>query len=198
MDRSQSEIPSGEARERPSRPGVAPVRPRLAVALVFLTLTVGVVAYRISLDSGLRRVDVVAREGSRLFAAAKREKAAGVLEAGAVAEKVAVLTGARVAFPQQGDRFAYHAVSRVRIGKTAGAAVRFASEGRPCLLLVIGQETLRGTVRDEPAFLSGSGFISGERGGDAFVFWEREGTTFLLVSDGDLTSLFDLVRRDLT
>lgn len=197
MGRSDNGNPARKVPDRASLFGLVSFRPRLAVALVFLTLIVAVVAYRISLDSGLRRVDLLAREGLRLYAAAQKEKPAGSIGAGAAEERVAALTGARIRLPRDEGRFTYQGVSRGKVGKAPAAVVRFAFERRMCLLVILGQMTLRGAGR-EPGLFSESGFISGERNGKAFVFWEEEGTTFLLVSDGDLTSLFDLVRRYLT
>lgn len=169
-------------------------RPQLGVALVFLTLTVAVVAWRISLDSGLRRVEALTREGLRLYDAARREKPGGPLDPAAVEERVAALSGARVTLPRDAGSFTYQGVSRGRVGRTPAAVVRFASGGRMMLLVVVGHPMLRGPGR-ETAFFAGGDLISGEREGRSFVFWERGGTTFLLVSDGDLTDLFDLVRR---
>ena len=42
-------------------------RPRLTVVLVFLTLMVAVVGWRIARDTGARRVDVLAHEAILLF-----------------------------------------------------------------------------------------------------------------------------------
>jgi hypothetical protein len=44
------------------------------------------------------------------------------------------------------------------------------------------------------AFPEGS-FVSGERNGRSFVLWEREGASCIVVSAGDVTQTFDLVRR---
>lgn len=197
MERSEGGNPARSVPDRASLFGFIHLRPRLAVALVFLTLIVAVVAYRFSVDLGLRRVDLIAREGLRLYAAAGKETGAGAVDAGAVEERVAALAGARIRLPRDEGLFAYQGVTRGKVGKTPAAVVRFVYEGRMCLLVILGRETLRAAGR-EPALFSASGFISGERDGKVFVFWEQEGTTFLLVSDGDLTSLFGLARRYLT
>jgi len=170
---------------------------RLAVALAFLTLTVGVVAYRIAADSGLRRVDALVREGFRLFAAAEKERPAGRLDAEAVEARVEAVTGVRLRLPRDEGRFEYRGVARVRVLRAAAAAVHFTALGDRCLLLVAGGGLLGGAARPA-AFFASPGFISGEKEGKAFVFWERRGAAFLLVSGGDLGGAFDLVRRHLS
>lgn len=170
---------------------------RLAGVLVFLTLTVGVVAYRIAVDSGLRRVEAAAREGLRLLAAAEKERAASAVDPGEAERRVEALTGVRVRLPRDESLFAFRAVWRARVGRVQAAGVFFLYEGRPCLLLVMGRGILGGTA-GESAFFADSGFISGEREGKAFVFWRKEGAAFLLAAAGDLPGAFDLVRRHLT
>ena len=44
------------------------------------------------------------------------------------------------------------------------------------------------------AFPEGA-YVSGERNGRSFVLWEREEATCIVVSEGDVTRTFGLVRR---
>jgi len=62
--------PAHRPAETSSLLGLLEFKPRLVVVLVFLTLTVAVVGWRISRDAGGRRVDAMAREAVGLFASA--------------------------------------------------------------------------------------------------------------------------------
>ena len=56
----------------------------------------------------------------------------------------------------------------------------------------------RRTAESSSPGLSGTGFLSGETEGKSFVYWEREGVAYLLVTSADLTTAIDLVRRYFT
>lgn len=179
--------------------GLGSFRPGLAVVLIFLTLTVAVVGYHISSDSGTRRVEGMGREALRIFSAAKIEQAKGAppRDPAEIEEQVKGWIGVKVALPRDEKFFSYKGVTREKIGKQTAAAVRLTFAGEPYLLVVLRRETLRGAEAPSPLF-SGSSFLSWEKEGMSFVFWERDGVQYLLVSDVDLTHTFDLVRQYFT
>src|SRR3972149_11848937 len=74
MNGSTGERPGRGKSETTSLFGLVSDRPRLAVVLLFLTMTVAVFAVRISRDTGHARFDLLAREGMRLYGAANLEK----------------------------------------------------------------------------------------------------------------------------
>lgn len=171
---------------------------RLAVVLVFLTLTVAVVGYHISRDAGTRRVEGIAREAQRLFAAAQQEGEKGASpDPGAIEDRIREWVGTKVTLPRDERLFSYKGAARERIGKQAAAAVRLTFGGDPFLLLVVRPDPLRGVEAPSPLF-SESSFLSWEREGNSFVYWERDGVLYFLVSNVDLTRTFDLVRRYFT
>jgi hypothetical protein len=198
MSDSKGGIPA----RRPGRRGTSSaawgISPRMVLVLVVLTLTVAVVAYRIAFDAGPRRVENLVREGLRLFAAAQKETESGPPADPAEIEKRAwELTGMRLSLPKDAPPFTYLGVTRPRWGKDPATAIRFTHEEDLCLLLAVRRETFGAGASSQMLF-SGPGFISGEREGRSFVFWEKNGTTFLLVSDADLSRTFELVRRYFT
>src|SRR5512143_2718623 len=81
--------------------GLPEVRPRLTVVLVFLTLMVAVVGWRIARDTGARRVDALAREAIGLFDAAPSTGTATAPPDAAEAEKqFRALAGVPIGFPR--------------------------------------------------------------------------------------------------
>ena len=171
---------------------------RLAVVLVILTLTVAVVGYRISRDAGTRRVEEMAREAQRLFVAAQMERGkVAPLDPGAVEERIQGWVGAKVTLPRDEHLFSYKGATRERIGKQTAAAIRMTFGEDPFLLLVVRPDPLRGVEAPSPLF-SESSFLSWEREGNSFVFWEKDGVLYFLVSNVDLTRTFDLVRQYFT
>lgn len=171
---------------------------RLVVVLVFLTLTVAVVGYRISRDAGTRGVEEMAREAQRLFAAALKEGGKDIpLDPVAVEARIQEWVGAKVALPRDERLFSYKGATRERIGKQTAAAVRLTFGEDPFLLLVARQDPLRAADAPSPLF-SESSFLSWEREGNSFVFWEKDGVLYFLVSNVDLTRTFDLVRQYFT
>ncbi len=193
----------GSPERRPSEKislfGLVDFRPRVAVVLVLLTVTVAAVAMRIARDSGLRRVDLMTRDAMKIYAAARNEAPQGApLTPDVVEERVREWTGIGLLLPREGDDFSYLGVSRETVGRHAAAAVRIAYEQDIYLLLLVRQETLQARGGPSASLFAESGFISGEKDGESFVFWEKDGGSFILVSDADLTRAFDLVRRHLT
>ena len=193
----------GNPERRPSEQislfGLVSFRPRVAVVLVLLTVTVAAVAMRIARDSGLRKVDLLARDAMRIFATARAEgMSAPPLSPEAVEERVREWTGIGLMLPRGDEAFSFLGVSREKIGRQAAAAVRIAYGEDLYVLLLVRQETLRGPGGPPASLFAESGFIAGEKEGKSFVFWEKDGGSFILVSDADLTSAFDLVRRHLT
>ncbi|MGE5664154.1 MAG: hypothetical protein ACM31I_07495, partial [Deltaproteobacteria bacterium] len=69
--------PDRRPSEKISLFGLVSFRPRVAVVLVLLTVTVAAVAMRIARDSGLRKVDLMARDALRIFAVARSEGTSG-------------------------------------------------------------------------------------------------------------------------
>jgi hypothetical protein len=170
----------------------------VAVVLVLLTVTVAAVAVRIARDSGLRRVELLARDAMRIFAARNEGRSGAPLSPDVVEERVREWTGIGLLLPRDDEAFSFLGVSRERVGRRSAAAVRISYGEDLYVLLLVPQETLRRPGAPAASLFAESGFISGETDGKSFVFWEKDGGSFMLVSDADLTSAFDLVRRHLT
>jgi len=190
--------PARRLTETSSLLGLMEFRPRLTVVLVFLTLTVAVVGWRISRDAGVRRVDALAREAVGLFAAeaADASAPAASLDPAEASMRLRELTGVSVGFPRDDAEFVLTEVRRQIFGKHPAAAVRFRYGGTPFLLLVFRPERLLGG--QPPAAFPEESFLSGEREGMSFVLWERDGASYIMVSSEDVTRTFDLVRRFFT
>ena len=178
--------------------GLVSFRPRLTVVLIFLTLMVAVVGYRISLDREGGKAEEMTREAMRIFAAGKNEGAmAAAPDPSEIEEKIREWIGAKVTLPRDERLFSYWGASREKIGKQAAAAVHLTFSEEPCLLVILRPDQFRSP--DAPAALfSGASFLSWEKDGTSFVFWERDGVLYLLVSGVDLTHAFDLVRQYFT
>lgn len=192
---SGKESPGRQIAEKTSLFGLVSFHPRLVIVLVFLTLTVVAVGVRIWLDSGFRRVDALVRDAQRAFATQEKE---GVTarDPAEVEARIREWTGAKVLLPRDG-LFTYTGVSRKKMGRQVAAVVRLSYSGDRYLLLVLRKEMIRGRGARQSLFLQ-SGFLSGEKDGNSFVFWEREGVTYLCVTEADLAHAFDLVRRYFT
>jgi hypothetical protein len=175
--------------------GLMEFRPRMAVVLAFLTLTVALVGWRISRDSGVRRVDGLAREAVKLFSAGAAAKG-GTLDPAEAERHVLGISGVPLGLPRDDPDFQVESVRREMVGKQAAAAVRFRYAGEPYLLLAFSRERLLGDR--PPAAFPEESFLSGERDGISFVFWERDGALYILASREDVTRAFDLVRRYFT
>ena len=174
--------------------GVLEYRPRLAIVLVFLTLMVAVVGWRIARDTGARRVDVFAREAIVLFDAAPSTGTVTAPPDAAEAEKrFRALGGVPIGFPRDDPDFVPVEVRREVFANHPAVSLRFRYAGEGYLLVVSARDRFLGTPT-VAAFPEGS-FVSGERDGRSFVLWEREGASCIVVSEGDVTRAFDLVRR---
>ena len=192
---SGKESPGRQIAEKTSLFGLVSFHPRLVIVLVFLTLTVVAVGVRIWLDSGFRRVDALVRDAQRAFATQEKE---GVTarDPAEVEARIREWTGAKVLLPRDG-LFRYTGVSRKKMGRQVAAVVRLSYSGDRYLLLVLRKEMIRGRGARQSLFLQ-SGFLSGEKDGNSFVFWEREGVSYLCMTEADLAHAFDLVRRYFT
>lgn len=193
---SSHESPGKRPADKTSLFGLVSFQPHLAIVLIFLTLTLAVVGVRISRDSGIRRVDDLVREAQRAFAAPQKEDAES-RDPADVEARVREWTGARIILPRDEELLAYTGFSREKMGRQTVAAVRFTFSGDPYLLMVVRREMIGDSESPESLF-SESGFLSGEKDGKAFVFWEREGVSYLLVTGAELEHAFDLVRRYFT
>jgi hypothetical protein len=184
--------------QRSSLFGLVNFRPRLTVVLIFLTLTVAVVGYRIARDAGTRRVEGMAQEAQRIFAAAQKE---GTKDAPPdpviIEEKILEWLGMKVTLPRDESLFSYKGATRERIGKQTAAAVSLAFGEDRYLLLIVRPDPVRGVEAPSPLFSEAS-FLSWENEGNSFVYWEKDGAKYVLVSNVDLSRTFDLVRRYFT
>lgn len=177
--------------------GLREFRPRTTVLLVFLTLMVAVVGWRIARDTGARRVDVLAREAIGLFDASPPMGTATVLpDAAEASMRFQALAGVPFGFPRDDVDFAPVEVRREMIANHPAVSLRFRYAGEGYLLVVYARDRLLGAP-SVAAFPEGS-FVSGERDGRSFVVWEREEATCIVVSEVDVTQAFDLVRRMFT
>jgi hypothetical protein len=174
--------------------GLPEFRPRWPVVLVFLTLMVAVVGWRIARDTGARRVDVLSREAIGLFDAVPSTGAATAPPDAEQAEKrFRDLAGLSIGFPRDDVDFVPVEVRSETFAKRPAASLRFRYAGERYLLVVSARDRLLGTT-EVAAFPEGS-FVSGDRDGRSFVLWEREGASCIVVSEVDVTRAFDLVRR---
>ena len=174
--------------------GLLEFRPRLTVVLVFLTLMVAVVGWRIARDAGARRVDALAREAIGFFDAAPGADApAGPPDAAEAGKRFLALSGAPIGLPLDDADFVPVEVRPETFANRPAASLRFRYAGERYLLVV----TARGRLLGKPAAAAypEGAFVSGERDGRSFVLWEREGVTCIVVSEVDVTKAFDLVRR---
>jgi len=176
--------------------GLASFQPRVVIVLFVLTLIVVVVGFRISRDSGIRRVNALVRDAQRAFAAPQKEKGEP-RDPGEVEALVRKWTGAAIVLPRDEERFTYLGVAREKVGRQVAAVIRLSFSGERYLLLVVRREMI-GRAGSPDSLFSQSGFLSGEKDGMAYVFWEREGVSYLVVTGADLESAFDLVRRYFT
>jgi hypothetical protein len=195
MVRSSQENPGRRTAEKTSLFGLVSFQPRLAIVLIFLTLTIAVVGIRISRDSGIRRVDDLVRQAQRAFAVPHQEGVAR--DPAEVEARVKEWTGAAIILPREEQQFTYTGIDREKTGRQVSAAIRFSFSGEPYLLLVVRKEMI-GNAKSPESLFPQSGFLSGEKDGNSFVFWEREGVSYLLVTEAELERAFDLVRRYFT
>ena len=174
--------------------GLLEFRPRTTVVLVFLTIMVAVVGWRIARDTGARRSDMIAREAIGLFDAAPSTGTVTTPPDAAEAEKqFRALAGVPFEFPRDDVDFVPVEVRKGMFANHPAALLRFRYAGERYLLVVTARARILGTPT-VAAFPEGS-FVSGERDGRSFVLWEREEATCIVVSEVDVTLAFDLVRR---
>jgi hypothetical protein len=194
---SSHESPGKQAPEKTSLFGMMGYQPRWIIVLLFLTLVVSVVALRISWNSGLRRVDALVRNAERALALPMKVDAAGPRDPAEVEAKIREWTGAKIVLPRDEQLFTYKGVGREKMGRLPVVVVRLSFSGEPYLLLVVRKEMIRGS-RSPGSLFSESGFLSGEKDGMSYVFWEREGISYLVMTEAALEHAFDLVRRYFT
>jgi hypothetical protein len=186
--------PSRGLGEASSLAGLLKFRPRTAVVLIFLTLMVAVVGWRIARDTGVRRVDVLAREAIGLFdATPSAGTATAPLDAAEASARFRALAGVPIEFPRDDVDFVPVEVRREMFANPPAVSLRFRYAGEGYLLVVYARDRLLGTP-SVAAFPEGA-FVSGTRDGRSFVLWEREEATCIVVSQVDVTRAFDLVRR---
>ena len=195
MAGSVNRNPARRLAETSSLLGLLEFRPRMAVVLAFLTLTVALVGWRFTRDAGVRRVDGLAREAVALFAASLPAPSP-LLDPAEAERKAHGISGVPLGLPRDDPDFQVEGVRRETVGKQAAAAVRFRYAGDAYLLLAFSRERLLGDR--PPAAFPEESFLSGEREGKSFVFWERDGALYILVSEVDVAGAFELVRRFFT
>jgi hypothetical protein len=194
MGSATNRNPARRLGDASSLAGLEEFRPRLAVVLVFLTLMVAVVGWRIARDTGARRVDVLSREAIGLFDAVPSTVAVPApLDAEEAEKRFRALAGVSIGFPRDDADFVPVEVRGETFANRPAASMRFRYAGEGYLLVVTPRDRLLGAP-SVAAFPEGS-FVSGERNGRSFVLWEREGASCIVVSAVDVTQAFDLVRR---
>lgn len=196
MVASHHESPGKRSPGRTFLSGPARSNPRWLIVLLILTLTISIVGVRIYWDSGLGRVDALIRDAERDLALPGKANAAP-RDPAEVEAKIREWTGSKIDLPRDDQLFTYYKVSRERMGRVPAVVVRLSYSGEPYLLLIVRKEMIRGT-RSPGSLFSQSGFLSGEKDGKSYVFWEREGVSYLVVTGAELDHAFDLVRRYLT
>jgi len=194
MGSATNRDPARRLDDASSLAGLLEFRPRLAVVLVFLTLMVAVVGWRIARDTGVRRVDAFAREAIVLFDAAPSAGAGTApLDAAEAEKRFRALAGVPITFPRDDPDFVPVEVRREVFPNHPVVSLRFRYAGERYLLMVSARDRFLGT--STVAIFPEGSFVSGERDGRSFVLWKREESTCIVVSGGDVTRAFDLVRR---
>jgi len=186
--------PARRLPETSSLMGVLEFRPRPAIVLIFLTITIAVVGWRIFRETGVPRLNALADEALGVYAAlGAGESASSPLEIDAAERKILDLSGVAVGLPRDASGFVVAGVEKETIRKRPAAAMRFSYDGGRHLLIVFRQDRFLGG-KARAAFPEES-LLSGERDGKSFVFWERDEASFIVVSDMDVIRAFGLVRR---
>jgi hypothetical protein len=189
--------PARRIPETSSLMGVLELNPRPVIVLVFLTITIAVVGWRMFQGSGASRMDALTVEAMRVFAAAPEQDAASAAPETEEAEKkILELTGVSMDLPPAESGFLVTGLGRETVRNRTAAALRFRYDGGYYLLVVFRREGFLGG-KTRAAFPEES-LLSGERDGKSFVLWEREGASFIMVSDVDVIQAFGLVRRFFT
>jgi len=189
--------PARRIPETSSLMGVMEFRPRPAIVLVFLTLTVAVVGWRIFRETGVPRLNALVDKAMGIYSASPA--AVGMpapLEIDAAEQKVLDYSGVAVGLPRDAAGFVVTGVEAESVRRKNAAAMRFSYEGGRHLLVVFRKDRFLGG-KPLPAFPVES-LLSGERDGRSFVFWERDGVSYIMVSDVDVIRALALVRRFFT
>jgi hypothetical protein len=106
MGSATNRNPARRLDDESSLAGPLEFRPRTTVVLVFLTLMVAVVGWRIARDTGARRVDVLAREAIGLFdAAPSAGTAIAPPDAAEASMRFRALAGVPIGFPRDDADF---------------------------------------------------------------------------------------------
>jgi hypothetical protein len=168
------------------------MRPRLAVVLLLLTAVVSLFGWRFARGTSARQADGLTRAACSLYAEWRaRPSTLPAVDNDAAANRAAALVGRKILLPG-GAGFAYSGTTSERApGAGQGAAVRFTLDGDPFLLFV----ARGGGSAPASSPFPGASFLSGERQGVSFVLWKRDGLFWCLVSDRDMTRVFEVVRR---
>jgi hypothetical protein len=189
--------PARRLPEASSLMGVLDFYPRPAIVLVFLTLTIAVVGWRIFKESGAPRMEALAGEAIRLYEASpKRDAASAPPEYEAAEKRILELTSVSVDLPRAEPGFVLTGLDREVVRNQPAAALRFRYDGSYNLLVVFRQTRFLGG-KARAAFPEES-LLSGEHDGKSFIMWERDGASFIMVSDADVIRAFGLVRRFFT
>ena len=197
MGTTTNRNPGRRLPETSSLMGVMEFRPRLAIVLVFLTLTVAVVGWRMVRNAGAPRVNALAAAAVGIYAASSLQDAASApMEIEEAERRIVEMSGVHLDLPRGEPGFAVAGVERETLRNRAAAALRFRFDGSTYVLVVFRQDRFLGG-KPRPAFPEES-LLSGERDGKSFVLWEREGVSFIMVSDVDVIRAFGLVRRFFT
>ncbi len=189
--------PARRMPETSSLMGVMEFRPRLAIVLVFLTIMLAVVGWRIFRETGVPRLNALADEAMGLYSAALAAGAdPAALEIDAAEKRLLDLSGVAVGLPRDAAGFVVTGVREETVRKKAAASMRFSYEGGRHLLIVFRKDRFLG-AKPLQAFPEES-LLSGERDGRSFVFWERDEASYIMVSDVDVVRALSLVRRFFT
>jgi len=197
MGTSTNRDPARRLSETSSLLGVLEFHPRPAIVLAFLTLAVAVVGWRIFREAGAQRVEALAAEAVGIYEAFPEGGArAAPLPIDPAEKRIFELSSVTVDLPREAPGFVVTGVERATVGKRPAAALRFRHEERFWLLIVFREDRFLG--RTAQAELPEESLLSGERDGKSFVYWERDGATFIMVSEADLIQVFRLVRSFFT
>ncbi|MCL1926699.1 MAG: hypothetical protein FWF95_06140 [Syntrophorhabdaceae bacterium] len=179
--------------ERSSLLGVVEFYPRIAIVVIFLTIVVAVAGWRIFRESGAPRINALADEAIAAFVSLQEEKAPAFFMDFAEAEKrILDFSGVSLKLPEDASGFTVSAVDRRTMRKRPAIGVRFSYEDGHHMLVVFRKENFLG--RKPLASFPDESLLSGEHDGCSFVFWERDGASFIMVSDTDVIQTFKLVR----
>lgn len=189
--------PARRMPETSSLMGVMEFRPCPAIVLIFLTITVAVVGWRIFRETGVPRLNALADQAMALYSASPAAEAESApLEIEAAEKKLLDFSGVAVGLPRDAAGFVVTGVEAETVRKKTAAAMRFRYEGGRHLLIVFRKDRFLGG-KPLPAFPEES-LLSGERDGRSFVIWERDGASYVVVSDLDVIRALELVRRFFT